>query len=277
MINKILTLLKSKFLWLNVLAAVAVLVIISTIVMFCLKIYTHHGESITVPNVIGLYEHEARELFERAGLSMEIVDSVYLRNEKPGVIVEQTPKQGLSVKGGRIIFLTVNANAKREIAIPDLIGVSERQATSTLNSLGFNIGSINIVPSEYADMVLEIRHNDRILKAGDKLPDGSTLSISVGRNDTIVSGEMVVVPSLIGLSATEAERIISENNMVVGYVGFDQPQPKNDSEKLQYKVYRQMPEAEQVVIPGKRIDIWLSKDPRKQQGERDKKDDDFFN
>lgn len=245
--------------------------------MFCLKIYTHHGESITVPNVIGLYEHEARELFERAGLSMEIVDSVYLRNEKPGVIVEQTPKQGLSVKGGRIIFLTVNANAKREIAIPDLIGVSERQATSTLNSLGFNIGSINIVPSEYADMVLEIRHNDRILKAGDKLPDGSTLSISVGRNDTIVSGEMVVVPSLIGLSATEAERIISENNMVVGYVGFDQPQPKNDSEKLQYKVYRQMPEAEQVVIPGKRIDIWLSKDPRKQQGERDKKDDDFFN
>lgn len=274
--NKLLSLLKSKFVWLNLLAAFAVLVVLSMVVLFWLKKYTHHGESIDVPNLIGLYEHEAREIVGKVGLEIEVVDSVYLRNEKPGIIVEQTPKQGLGVKGGRVVFLTVNATAKREISVPDLIGVSERQATATLNSLGFNIGSINVVPSEYADMVLEIRHNNIMVKAGDKLPDGSTLSIYIGRNDTIVSGEMVVVPSLIGLSAAEAERTIAENNMVVGYIGFDQPQPQNDVEKAQYKVYRQVPEAEQTVIPGKRVDVWLSKDPRKQQGIQDKKEDDFF-
>lgn len=275
--QKILKLLKSRFVWCNMVLSILLLIVLSAVVLFLLKIYTNHGESIDVPNVVGLYELEAQQVIDKAGLEMEVIDSVYIRDQKPGVIVEQTPKQGLNVKSGRVIYLTINSNSKKEITIPNLIGVSERQATSTLSTLGFSISSINIVPSEYSDVLLEIRYNNAVVKAGDKLPDGAALTISVGRNDYNVAGEMVAMPSLIGLSSEEAVRIISDKNLVVGYIGFDQPQPKNDSEKSLYKVYKQIPQPNDTVIPGKRVDIWLSKDLKKQKAQQDtKQDDDFF-
>ena len=274
--QKILKLLKSRFVWCNIVLSILLLIVLSAVVLFLLKIYTNHGESIDVPNVVGLYELEAQQVIDKAGLEMEVIDSVYIRDQKPGVIVEQTPKQGLNVKSGRVIYL-INSNSKKEITIPNLIGVSERQATSTLNTLGFSISSINIVPSEYSDVLLEIRYNNAVVKAGDKLPDGAALTISIGRNDYNVAGEMVAMPSLIGLSSEEAVRIISDKNLVVGYIGFDQPQPKNDSEKNQYKVYKQIPQPNDTVIPGKRVDIWLSKDLKKQKAQQEtKQDDDFF-
>ena len=145
--QKILKLLKSRFVWCNIVLSILLLIVLSAVVLFLLKIYTNHGESIDVPNVVGLYELEAQQVIDKAGLEMEVIDSVYIRDQKPGVIVEQTPKQGLNVKSGRVIYLTINSNSKKEITIPNLIGVSERQATSTLSTLGFSISSINIVPS----------------------------------------------------------------------------------------------------------------------------------
>ncbi len=275
MIKKIADLIKSKFFWINILAAIFSIVILVSIILFALKIYTNHGEAIKVPNLVGLYENEAEEAIKHTGLTFEIIDSVYIRDAKPGIIVEQTPKQGLNVKAGRVVYLTVNAKQKRAITIPNLINVSQRQATYTLTSLGFKIGNVEIVPSEYTDLVLDIKYNGVSIKEGDKVPDGATLSLSVGRSDSVYNGEMVIVPSLMGLSINEAENIIANSNLMIGYVGFDNPQPTTDKEKLSYKVYRQMPSATERVVPGKRIDIWLSKDPQKLQ-EGNKKDDDFF-
>lgn len=275
MVKKIVDLIKSKFLWVNILVAIFSVVILISVVLFALKIYTNHGEAIKVPNLVGLYENEAEEAIKHTGLTFEIIDSVYTRDAKPGIIVEQTPNQGLSVKDGRVVYLTINAKQKRAITIPNLINVSQRQATYTLTSLGFNIGNVEIIPSEYTDLVLDIKYNGVSLKEGDKVPDGATLSLSVGRSDSVYNGEMVIVPSLIGLSINEAEKIIANNNLVVGYVGFDNPQPATDKEKLSYKIYRQMPPVTEQVVPGKRVDLWLSKDPQKLQ-QSNKKDDDFF-
>lgn len=275
-LTKVKELVKSKFFWINIGAAVLAIIILWSIILLILKAYTNHGEAIKVPNLVGLYENEAEEAIKKSGLAFEIVDSVYMRDAKPGVIVEQTPKQGLSVKSGRIIFLTVNARQKKTIALPNLINVSQRQATYTLNSLGFNVGSVSVVPSEYSDMVLEVKLNGTSLRAGDEVPDGSTLSLVVGRNDSIYGGEKVMMPSLFGLSAAEAEKLITASNLVVGYVGFDNPQPANDKERSTYKVYKQIPEPHESVVPGKRVDIWLSKDGKKQQSQN-KKNDDFFN
>ncbi|MDO4726587.1 MAG: PASTA domain-containing protein [Porphyromonadaceae bacterium] len=275
MVKKIVDLIKSKFLWVNILVAIFSVVILVSVVLFALKIYTNHGEAIKVPNLVGLYENEAEEAIKHTGLTFEIIDSVYTRDAKPGIIVEQTPNQGLSVKDGRVVYLTINAKQKRAITIPNLINVSQRQATYTLTSLGFNIGNVEIIPSEYTDLVLDIKYNGVSLKEGDKVPDGATLSLSVGRSDSVYNGEMVIVPSLIGLSINEAEKIIANNNLVVGYIGFDNPQPSTDKEKLSYKIYRQMPPVTEQVVPGKRVDLWLSKDPQKLQ-QSNKKDDDFF-
>ena len=101
--QKILKLLKSRFVWCNIVLSILLLIVLSAVVLFLLKIYTHHGESIDVPNIVGLYELEAQQVIDKAGLEMEVIDSVYIRDQKPGVIVEQTPRQGLNVKSKRAV------------------------------------------------------------------------------------------------------------------------------------------------------------------------------
>jgi len=268
--KKIIELLKSKLLWFNIIAVILILIVLFFAMLMFLKFYTNHGESIKVPNLIGLYENEAVEVIKKEKLQVEIIDSVFLRNSKSGVIVEQTPKQGSNVKHGRIIYLTINAKSKRTLILPNLVNVSQRQATNTLTAMGFGV-NVKIVPSEYSDVVLEITQNGRTLNAGDKLQDGAVLTLTVGKNNDY-DGEMIFVPSLTGLSFKDAENAILTNHLVIGYTGFD-VQPKDDNDKLLYKVYKQSPSPNESVIPGKRIDIWLSKDARKIQ---QRQEDDFF-
>ena len=263
--------LKSKILWINVIAAIVVVVMLGVLTLTFLKYYTRHGEFVITPDLKGLYEEEATSIAKQNMLRMEVVDSVYLRNEKPGVIVEQTPKAGSKIKSGRVVYLTINARATKQVVVPNVLNVSRRQAESTLKSLGFTVGDVEIVPSEYADLVLEIRYKGRAVEAGEQLPDGAVLSLKVGENGEGYEGSMAFVPILIGLSRDAAEKKIEANELSVGDVNFDIP-PANESDKAQYMVFRQSPEPGERVVPDTRIHIWLSKDPRK--GE--KVQDEFF-
>jgi beta-lactam-binding protein with PASTA domain len=274
MIKTIINFLKSKFLWVNIVCAVAVAILLGFGLLTFLKFYTRHGESVEVPDLIGLYDTEAEPVVRQSNLMMEIVDSVYLRDQKGGTIVEQTPKAGSKVKYGRVIYLTVNAKAKKQITVPNLVNMSKRQATYTLNSIGFAVGNVEVVPSEFGDLVIEIKYNGRIVEAGEHLSDGTILSLVVGENGANYNGEMVFVPILTGLCQNDAESKITANDMIVGIVEYD-ANPANDADRTQYVVYRQSPEAGESVVPGKRIDIWLSKDTKKVQSQ--KQGDDFFN
>ena len=265
---------KSRFFLVNIIIAVAVIIFLCVSTLMFLKSYTRHGEFVITPDLKGLYESEAETILKHNRLQMEIVDSVYLRGEKPGAIIEQTPKANSKVKQGRFVYLTINAKMKKHIAIPNVLNVSKRQATYTLNSLGFAVGNIEIVPSEYADLVLDIKYQGRTVEAGEQLPDGAVLSLVVGENGSEYDGEMIFVPILTGLSQSSAETKIVANELIVGIVDYDVT-PANDADKALFMVYKQTPEPGERVIPGKRIDIWMSKDIRKIQARRDMEDD-FF-
>ena len=43
--QKILKLLKSRFVWCNIVLSILLLIVLSAVVLFLLKIYTNHGES----------------------------------------------------------------------------------------------------------------------------------------------------------------------------------------------------------------------------------------
>jgi len=266
--------LKSRYLWLNVIVAIVVVIMLGILTLTFLKYYTRHGEFVITPDLKGLYEKEAETILKQNMLRMEIVDSVYLRGEKPGIIVEQTPKAGGKVKSGRVVYLTINAMAKKQVVVPSILNVSRRQAESTLKSLGFVIGNVEVVPSEYGDLVIEIKYKGRTVEVGEQLPDGAVLSLTVGEDGSKYEGSMAFVPILTGLSQGAAESKILANELIVGIISYD-VNPANDADKAQYMVYRQSPDPGERVVPGKRIDIWLSKDPKKGQAQKGYEDD-FF-
>lgn len=275
--KKIVAILKNKFIWINVGLAIVAALVLMYLAMLLMKVYTHHGEAVEVPEFLGLYVNEAESLADKSDLRIEVIDSVFLRDKKPGSIVEQTPKSGLKVKKDRVIYITINSFSKRQIALPNLLNVSERQATYTLKSLGFEIGRVEIMPSEYADLVLDVKHNGTSLKPGEKVPDGAVISLVVGKNDSTYQGEMRIVPTLQGMNRIDAVAAIEAQGFIVGFVGFDGRESAN-TDDLSFKVYRQNPIAGSTVIPGKRIDIWLTKDPEKinAQSQSAYEEDDFF-
>ena len=72
--------------WLNLIAMPVFVIAVIFGVLHWLDVYTHHGESIIVPNVNGLPVKEARNEFTKKNLNVEIVDSNYVKGMPAGAV-----------------------------------------------------------------------------------------------------------------------------------------------------------------------------------------------
>lgn len=171
---------KSKSLWANLLAMVAVVVVFCFGFKLAIDVYTHHGESIAIPNIIHKDYNAALQQVEDLGLKMEVTDTGYVRTLPPGCILEQFPASGEHVKSGHVIYVTINASKSPTITLPDVIdNCSLREAMARLKALGFKVGTPQYVPGE-ADWVYGILVNGRNVSTGDKISVDATLIIQVG-------------------------------------------------------------------------------------------------
>lgn len=224
--------------------------------LFLLNIYTKNGQSETVPELKGLSLEEAIAKIERHNLDYEIIDSVYVRDKKLGSVIEQNPAPSTIVKPGRSIYLIINSKAVRQIPLPDLRDLSLRQAEAMVKSLGINVSNVEYAPSEYKDLVLDVKYNGQSLLAGTKIPEGSSIVLVAGNGiGRLAEG---VVPNLVGMDLNTALSVVSSTSYLTGGIIYDVPPSGNEYE---YLVFRQSPAAGDSVASGTIIDIWLSKDP----------------
>jgi len=247
--------LTSKFFWVNILVAIGVALVLLFGTLIWTKIYTNHGESIEVPDLTHKYVEEAELELDELGLTYEVIDSVHLRSFNPGEIAEQSPAAGTHVKSNRKIYITINCREKQMIRVPDLVGESFRKAQSNLRALGFNADSVRYKPYEFNGEVLDILYNGRSLEKGEKVADGSTLVLVVGREDT---ENVVYVPNLMGMSYDDAVNEINANELSVGNLSYD-VRPLSNTERQQYHVIKQSPAPGTQVFRGKLIEMKLSR------------------
>ncbi len=235
------------------LAGIIIAVIIRTTVLLLNK-YTRHGEAVIVPDLQGLYVEEARDLLEKDELYPLVIDSVYIKDKPLGTIVEQTPEAYSYVKKNRSIFLIQNKRSVNMIPFPNVADVSLRQAQALIQSLDLKVASISYKPSEFKDLVIDVRYNNQHLEAGTRLPEGSGVVLVVGSG---LGDAVTAIPHLIGKSYQEARSIIISSSFTIGSVNYDIPP---DGDEDEYFVYRQNPDAQTQASQGKYIDLWLSKD-----------------
>ena len=246
-----------KFVGVNLVLAFVVGIAILVGLIVYLKDYTQHGVKVEVEDVRGLVEAEAAPLLEAQGLRLIVVDSTYSDKVPFGTIVEQDPKPMSHAKHGRAVYVTINATTRRQVTMPDLQDMSYRQAETTLRGLGLQVDTIyEYEPSEYKDLVLDVKKGEESLSPGTKVAVGTLVRLVVGQGR---GTEMVRVPNVIGMTLQEARSTLLNSHLTVGAVSYDEPKEGN---KKQY-VYRQTPSAGEKLIEGETVALRFSVDIRK--------------
>lgn len=159
--------------------------IVITLSYFGLDYYTRHGDAILVPSVLKLKPFEAEEKLSTMDLRMKIIDTVYIDNMKPGVIVEQLPLANEDVKSGRVVYVTVNAASRPRVSMPKLTDCSLNLAKALLKNAGLTLGNVTKEYAEYGNnLVTAQRVGGRSIEAGEKVLKGTVVDI------TIIDSEM---------------------------------------------------------------------------------------
>lgn len=237
----------------NLIAALVVGVVLLVVLIVWLRSYTQHGVEVEIPSVTGMYMQEALPIVEGEGLRLVVIDSTYSRKVPLGTIVEQNPPAGSHAKLDRAIYVTVNASTVRQIVLPELHDISYRQAEATLRSLGILVSGYVYEPSEYKDLVLDIRQGDKSIEVGERVAEGSAVTLVVGRGKGTGT---VDVPSLQGRSLVEVRSLLLANYLTLGAVMSDIEATEEVQNEL--FVYWQEPAAGTNVQEGTRVDVRLT-------------------
>ena len=165
----------------QLLLALIVLVILGFAFMFWLSSSTNHDERIAVPDLSKMSLSLVKQELDNANLNYIVIDSSNYNPDYPTYsVIEQNPAAGKFVKENRKIYLVLNPSGYREIAIPALVGRTQRQVEPTLLALGFKVGRIDLRDHISEDEVLELRHKGTTLKEGDRLRKMSVIDLVVG-------------------------------------------------------------------------------------------------
>ncbi|MBI4529942.1 MAG: PASTA domain-containing protein [Candidatus Latescibacteria bacterium] len=106
-----------------------------------------HGDVVSVPDVAGRPVREAEETLKREGFGFKVGETRYDPNTREGRIVAQSPRPKALAKRGRRVYLTISRGEQLH-EVPDIQGVSLRQAELQLRNSGFKVGRVTYRSSE---------------------------------------------------------------------------------------------------------------------------------
>ena len=193
----------SPVVWGNLLAMCLFVALVITGFWYGTKVYTRHGETITVPNVTRIQHEDAVLMLEQFELKAVVSDSGYNRNLAPGSVLMQQPIAGAEVKAGRKIYLTINSTSGPTLTMPDIADNCDvYEAEIRLRTMGFKIG-----PKEYAegdkDWVLGVKCRGKEVRAGERVPAEAPIVLVVG--NSLTEDEKWAEDSLAAADGEEVE------------------------------------------------------------------------
>lgn len=109
--------------------------------------FVRHGDVHRVPDVVRLPPEEAEERLEAKGFGLKVAGTRYDPEVPEGRVVSQSPKAGSLAKTGRRIY-AITSRGGQLYTVPDVQGVSLRQAELLLGNEGLKPGRVTYQASE---------------------------------------------------------------------------------------------------------------------------------
>lgn len=209
--------LKTKSFRNNLFAACATIIGLLLIAFFSLRYYTKHGQGLNVPAVKGLSFNQAVSKLEDLGLRFE-VDSVYIMDMAPGIVIDQDPEADTFVKDNRTIYLTINTAQAPNVKFPDIQFKSFIEAQAIIASFGLKVGDTAYKADVSRDVILEISFGGQAVQPGDIVPKGSKIDLLLGDGR---GNEEVEIPTLLGFTKDEAVFSLKGSNLKLGTIIYE--------------------------------------------------------
>jgi eukaryotic-like serine/threonine-protein kinase len=261
-------------LWFNILLALGLSLLVLFLFFQTLEFWTKHGEYLRVPDVKGKNYKEAADLLDKAGFDVVVQDSVYYDSIAPLVIIKQFPDPDATVKVNRTIYLTINRSSAPLINMPNLVGMSFRNAELEIRAKGLKLGDTTYVPDIAKNAVKDQLVGGVTFKPGTPVAMGTKISLVLGAG---IGNEDIAVPDLFGMPYSEAMILLESSGInlgvvlpdadltdtLAGFVYWQNPERINEERKLNRIRTGQMMDIKLSVLkPERKIDsTLLSPDP----------------
>ena len=230
-----------------------------------MQIATRHGARRTVPDFSVITLHDAERLAAKHDLELHINDSLFVPAYEGGIILDQLPEQGVEVKPGRTVYVTINSFRQKMVPVPYVAGRSLRQAKNMLEIAGLEIKELVYRPDIATNYVLE-QYLDRQQISAESLIEaemGSGITLYVGVDE---GDNLTFVPQVVGLALRDAKSRLWESGLNVGKVIYEEG--INLLNQKDARVYAQSNPAEQARSLGAAVDLMLTLDLERVKKER---------
>ena len=151
-----------------------------------------HGREVKVPNLAGLSLSDASKKASSMGLRLNLENRFYSPDVVPGTVLAQSPAAGTTVRREWAVRVTESLGPQ-QVAIPDVVGQSERAASVNVRRLSLDLGTVaHLAAPGEAGMVLA------------QTPNANAVGVDRPRVSVLLSAaeeaqeEGFVMPSLSG-------------------------------------------------------------------------------
>ena len=140
-------------------------------------------DGVEVPPVTGKSRSEATSILEQAGFVVNVTES-YDAEVESGYVISQSPEADTKAPSGSSITIRVSQGAEEsKVRVPDVIGMTEMDATVSLNESGLAVGTVSQVNNEDASLTDKVCYQS--YSVGSYVDAGTPidLKISIGPSD----------------------------------------------------------------------------------------------
>ncbi|UGY90901.1 Stk1 family PASTA domain-containing Ser/Thr kinase [Streptomyces gobiensis] len=162
-------------------------------------------EVVTVPDLKGVPLATARKQLKKAGLEPATVSREFNDEVEQGSVIRTDPRAGIEKRPGSAVALTVSKG--EELEFPDVIGLDEDTARTTLRDTGFTV-RVAPAPVHSAQEPGLVAEQSPGAGATGAKGDSVTLTLSKGP-------EMVTVPDVVGQDEETAVRALKDAGLAV--------------------------------------------------------------
>ncbi len=240
--------LKEKKFYLNLLIIVLLSIVLLWLTFKLLNSYTRHDKVYTMPDFVGQDFKQVKHEHSR-DFNFILIDSVYPKGQQPGSIYQQDPLPGSKIKRGRNVYAIIVAVTPEKTTMPNVKGISLREAIGRLESSGLDVDHLEYVTYDYKNNIIDQYYLGAPIAQGTELVKGSKIMLRVGIGS---DKSNVKVPNLIGKSADETKKLLNLAGLNIGV------ETHEDNDSIQYLCVRRMSPGPSsgAVKPGTYVDVW---------------------